>query len=157
MFLALNGVMLLAPSGCASGSRSTRGRGPTSARAAEPPQGGRRRHGAGDRSDPRLLAVRRDDERRAAGRAEQRGRRRFSFLLATPIIGAAALLRCRSCWGRTATASAGPRSWAVCAAATTYVAVKFLLRFFETNRLTPFGIYCLVAGVGLSAAFALGL
>jgi undecaprenyl-diphosphatase len=34
--------------------------------------------------------------------------------------------------------------------------VKFLLRFFETNRLTPFGIYCLVAGVGLTVAFAAG-
>ena len=28
---------------------------------------------------------------------------------------------------------------AIAAALTTWVAVKFLLRFFETNRLTPFG------------------
>jgi len=46
---------------------------------------------------------------------------------------------------------------AACAAVTTYFAVKFLLRFFETNRLTPFGIYCVVVGGTLTLAFALGL
>ena len=35
-----------------------------------------------------------------------------------------------------------------CAAVTTFFAVKFLLRYFQTNRLTPFGIYCIVAGLG---------
>ncbi len=45
---------------------------------------------------------------------------------------------------------------AICAAITTYVAVRFLLRFFETNRLTPFGIYCVAMGIGLSVAFAAG-
>jgi undecaprenyl-diphosphatase len=34
--------------------------------------------------------------------------------------------------------------------------VKFLLRFFETNRLTPFGIYCMAVGGILTLAFALG-
>ena len=37
---------------------------------------------------------------------------------------------------------------------TTYIAVKFLLRFFETNRLTPFGIYCIVAGIACTLIFA---
>jgi hypothetical protein len=32
--------------------------------------------------------------------------------------------------------------------------VRFLLRFFETNRLTPFGLYCLIAGTGLTVGFA---
>ena len=32
------------------------------------------------------------------------------------------------------------------AAATAYLAIRFLMRFFHTNRLTPFAIYCLVAG-----------
>ena len=83
---------------------------------------------------------------------------RFAFLLATPIIGAAALLKVPELLGPAGDGVRGPALvGAVCAAATTYVAVKFLLRFFETNRLTPFGIYCLVAGVGLSVAFALGL
>ena len=43
---------------------------------------------------------------------------------------------------------------AVCAAITTYIAVKFLLRYFETNRLTPFGIYCIVVGTILTIVFA---
>jgi undecaprenyl pyrophosphate phosphatase UppP len=34
--------------------------------------------------------------------------------------------------------------------------VKFLLRFLETNRLTPFGVYCVVAGATLTVAFAAG-
>jgi undecaprenyl-diphosphatase len=37
----------------------------------------------------------------------------------------------------------------------TYVAVKFLLRFFESNRLTPFGYYCIAAGVATTLIFAL--
>jgi undecaprenyl-diphosphatase len=37
---------------------------------------------------------------------------------------------------------------------TAYLAVRFLLRFFETNRLTPFAIYCFAVGVALSIAFA---
>jgi undecaprenyl-diphosphatase len=44
---------------------------------------------------------------------------------------------------------------ALCAGFTTYFAVKFLLRFFESNRLTPFGIYCLGAGVTCTLIFAL--
>ena len=44
---------------------------------------------------------------------------------------------------------------ALAAAFTTYFAVRFLLRFFKTNRLTPFGIYCLVVGAVLSVGFAL--
>ena len=44
---------------------------------------------------------------------------------------------------------------ALCAALTTYFAVKFLLRFFETNRLTPFGIYCIAAGLLCTLIFAL--
>jgi undecaprenyl-diphosphatase len=33
--------------------------------------------------------------------------------------------------------------------------VKFLLRFFETNRLTPFGVYCILAGTVCTIVFAL--
>ena len=35
---------------------------------------------------------------------------------------------------------------ALCAALTAYLAVRFLMRFFETNRLTPFAIYCVDRG-----------
>jgi undecaprenyl-diphosphatase len=80
---------------------------------------------------------------------------RYSFLLATPIIGAAGLLKLPELLG---TAGNGVRGQALlgalCAAATTYLAVRFLLRFFETNRLTPFGIYCILAGVICTLIFA---
>ena len=83
---------------------------------------------------------------------------RFAFLLATPIIGAAALLKVPDLLGSAGDGVRGPALvGAVCAAATTYVAVRFLLRFFETNRLTPFGIYCVTAGTLLTIAFAVGL
>jgi undecaprenyl-diphosphatase len=83
---------------------------------------------------------------------------RFAFLLATPIIGAAALLKVPDLLGPDGDGVRGPALvGAICAAITTYVAVRFLLRFFETNRLTPFGIYCLGMGVGLSVAFAAGV
>ena len=80
---------------------------------------------------------------------------RYSFLLATPIIAAAGFLKLPELLG---SAGDGVRGQAlvgaIAAALTTYVAVKFLLRFFETNRLTPFGIYCIVAGLTCTAIFA---
>ena len=83
---------------------------------------------------------------------------RFAFLLATPIIGAAALLKVPDLLGPTGDGVRGAAAvGAVCAALTTYLAVRFLLRFFETNRLTPFGLYCVVAGGTLTLAFAAGL
>jgi undecaprenyl-diphosphatase len=82
---------------------------------------------------------------------------RFAFLLATPIIGAAALLKVPDLLGSAGDGVRGPAALgAVCAAITTYFAVKFLLRFLETNRLTPFGVYCVVAGATLTVAFAAG-
>ena len=82
---------------------------------------------------------------------------RFAFLLATPIIGAAALLKVPDLLGPAGNGVRGPALvGAACAAITTWLAVKFLLRFFETNRLTPFGAYCIAAGVVLTVAFAAG-
>jgi len=82
---------------------------------------------------------------------------RFAFLLATPIIGAAALLKVPDLLGPAGDGVRGPAALgAVCAAITTYLAVRFLLRFFETNRLTPFGVYCVCAGGALTLAFAAG-
>jgi undecaprenyl-diphosphatase len=82
---------------------------------------------------------------------------RFAFLLATPIILAAAVLKVPDLLGPAGDGVRGPAlAGAVGAAVTTYIAVKFLLRFFETNRLTPFGVYCLTVGVALTVAFAAG-
>ena len=80
---------------------------------------------------------------------------RFAFLLATPIIGAAALLKLPELLGSEGNGVRGPAFVAaLCAALTTIFAVKFLLRYFETNRLTPFGIYCMAAGVVCTIVFA---
>jgi undecaprenyl-diphosphatase len=80
---------------------------------------------------------------------------RFAFLLATPIIGAAGVLKLPELMG---SAGDGVRGQAlvgaIAAGITTWFAVKFLLRFFRSNRLTPFGIYCLVVGIVLAIAFA---
>jgi undecaprenyl-diphosphatase len=80
---------------------------------------------------------------------------RFGFLLATPIIGAAGVLKLPELLGSAGNGVRGQAlAGAIAAALTTYLAVKFLLRFFETNRLTPFGIYCIVAGLACSLIFA---
>jgi Uncharacterized bacitracin resistance protein len=81
---------------------------------------------------------------------------RYGFLLATPIIGAAGLLKLPELLGSAGDGVRGQAlAGAIAAALTTYLAVKFLLRFFETNRLTPFGIYCIVAGIACTLIFAL--
>jgi undecaprenyl-diphosphatase len=81
---------------------------------------------------------------------------RYAFLLATPIIGAAGVLKLPELLG---SAGDGVRGQAlvgaIAAAFTTYLAVKFLLKYFETNRLTPFGVYCVAMGVFCSLVFAL--
>jgi undecaprenyl-diphosphatase len=80
---------------------------------------------------------------------------RFAFLLATPIIGAAAALKLPDLVGTSGNGVRGPALvGAICSAATAYIAIRFLMRFFETNRLTPFAIYCIVAGLAASAYFA---
>jgi undecaprenyl-diphosphatase len=80
---------------------------------------------------------------------------RFAFLLATPIIGAAAALKLPELLGSEGDHVRGQALvGALCAAATAYLSVRFLLRFFETNRLTPFAVYCVLVGVALSIGFA---
>jgi len=72
---------------------------------------------------------------------------RFSFLLGTPIIGAAALLKLPGLFhsgNRTAIIDA--LLGGLCAAIATGFAVKVLTRYFKTNTLTPFAIYCVLVG-----------
>jgi undecaprenyl-diphosphatase len=81
---------------------------------------------------------------------------RFAFLLATPIIGAAAALKLPDLLGSSGNGIRGPALvGAICSALTAYLAIRFLMRFFETNRLTPFALYCLAAGIAASLYFAL--
>jgi undecaprenyl-diphosphatase len=82
---------------------------------------------------------------------------RFGFLLATPVIFAAAALKLPELFGSAGNGVRGPALVAgLCAAAMTFFAVKFLLRFFQTRTLIPFGVYCLGLGVGCTLVFALG-
>lgn len=70
---------------------------------------------------------------------------RFAFLLATPIIFAASLLEVPKVFetGTLSVALVG----ALCAAAAAYVSVRFLTKYFKTNTLWPFGVYCVVVGL----------
>ena len=75
---------------------------------------------------------------------------RFAFLLATPPILAAGLFKFSDLTGPL---GAGIRGQAVvaaiAAAATAVVTVHYLLRYFKTRTLTPFGIYCIVFGLAM--------
>ncbi|MGO9061480.1 MAG: undecaprenyl-diphosphate phosphatase [Candidatus Binataceae bacterium] len=73
---------------------------------------------------------------------------RFSFLLATPIIGAAAALKLPALFAsRDAAAIETALLGAAGAAMASYLSVKFLTRYFKTRTLTPFAVYCLLAGL----------
>ena len=79
---------------------------------------------------------------------------RFAFLLATPIIGAAAILKLPELFGHTGDGIRGQALVAaLCSAGTAWLAVRFLMRYFETQTLTPFAVYCLVAGAACTIWF----
>jgi undecaprenyl-diphosphatase len=72
---------------------------------------------------------------------------RFAFLLATPVILAAGVLKLPSLFGPAGEhihgqAAVGFVLTGVCA----YISVRFLVRYFRTRTLTPFAVYCLLAG-----------
>jgi undecaprenyl-diphosphatase len=82
---------------------------------------------------------------------------RFAFLLATPAIAGAALLKLPSLMGP---AGDGIRmqmlAGSVAAFVAGYLSTRFLTKYFETRTLTPFAIYCALAGVGSLAFFTIG-
>jgi undecaprenyl-diphosphatase len=80
---------------------------------------------------------------------------RFAFLLATPIIFAAAILKLPDLAGPQGNGVRGQALvGALCAALTAYLSVRFLMRYFETRTLTPFAVYCLCAGTACAVYFA---
>ena len=80
---------------------------------------------------------------------------RFAFLLATPIIAAAAILKLPELFGPDGNGVRGQALVAaLCSALTAWLAVRFLMRFFETRTLMPFAVYCFVAGLSCTLWFA---
>ncbi len=72
---------------------------------------------------------------------------RFAFLLATPVILAAGVLKLPSLFGSAGDGIHGQVAVGVVVCGiTAYLSVRFLVRYFETRTLTPFAIYCLIAG-----------
>jgi undecaprenyl-diphosphatase len=74
---------------------------------------------------------------------------RFAFLLATPVILAAGVLKVPDLLGPLAN---GIRPQilvgSIVSGIGAYVSVRFLMKYFKTRTLTPFAIYCLIAGLG---------
>jgi undecaprenyl-diphosphatase len=80
---------------------------------------------------------------------------RFSFLLATPVILAAGLLKLPNLAGPAGAHIHGQvLAGALVAGVASYVSVRWLTRYFETRTLTPFAIYCLLAGAASIIYFA---
>ncbi|WP_433207582.1 undecaprenyl-diphosphate phosphatase [Nocardia sp. CA-107356] len=81
---------------------------------------------------------------------------RFAFLLATPVILAAGVLKTPELFKPENHDILGPAlAGSMVAGVLSYISVKFLTSYFETKTLTPFAIYCLVAGISSAAFFTL--
>src|ERR1700677_4482898 len=75
---------------------------------------------------------------------------RFAFLLATPVILAAGLVKLPDLLGHSGDGIRGQALVAcVAAALTAVVTVRFLVGYFKTRTLTPFAIYCLLFGLAM--------
>ncbi|KDO10714.1 UDP pyrophosphate phosphatase [Amycolatopsis mediterranei] len=81
---------------------------------------------------------------------------RFSFLLATPVILAAGVLKIPDLFGPLGTGIHGQvLAGSAASFISAYLAVRFLTRYFHTRTLTPFAIYCVLAGAGALAVLTL--
>ncbi|MDE2498572.1 MAG: undecaprenyl-diphosphate phosphatase [Alphaproteobacteria bacterium] len=72
---------------------------------------------------------------------------RYAFLLATPLISAAALLEAPRLFANGGAELPIAFVGALAAALASYLSVRFLTRYFETKTLEPFAGYCFVAGL----------
>jgi undecaprenyl-diphosphatase len=75
---------------------------------------------------------------------------RFSFLLSAPVILAAGVLKVPDLTGPMAKGIHGPiLVGSLVAGVAAFLSVRFLTKYFsEDKSLNPFGVYCLVAGLG---------
>jgi undecaprenyl-diphosphatase len=106
-----------------------------------------------------LAGISRDGVTMVAGMARGLSREdaaRFAFLLSTPVILAAGVLKVPDLFGPLGNGIRGQiLLGSVLSGAGAYLSVRFLVRYLRTRTLTPFGIYCLVAG--LASVAYLGL
>ncbi|MBU3063720.1 undecaprenyl-diphosphate phosphatase [Nocardia sp. NEAU-G5] len=73
---------------------------------------------------------------------------KFAFLLATPVILAAGVLKMPELLGHQGDGIRGQALvGAIVAGAAAWLAVRFLERFFKTRTMLPFAVYCLIAGL----------
>jgi undecaprenyl-diphosphatase len=80
---------------------------------------------------------------------------RFSFLLATPIILAAGVYKLPDLLGHNGNGIRGQvLVGSVFAAGSSYLAVRFLLRYFKSRNLNPFAWYCVLVGAATAIYFA---
>jgi undecaprenyl-diphosphatase len=79
----------------------------------------------------------------------------FAFLLATPVIFGAGLLKLPALFGPAGNGiHAQVLVGALVAGVAAYVSVRFLTKYFETRTLTPFAVYCVLAGLICIIRFA---
>lgn len=79
----------------------------------------------------------------------------FSFLLGTPLIGAAALLEVPQLFHVPAATMGMILLGMVLSGIMAFLSTKFLMRYFQTGRLDPFGYYCIAVGVVSLVLFTL--
>lgn len=81
---------------------------------------------------------------------------RFAFLLATPVILAAGVLKVGDLAGPAGDGIRGQvLLGSVLSGVGAYLSVRFLTRYFEHRSMRPFGVYCIVAGAACLAWFTL--
>jgi len=73
---------------------------------------------------------------------------RFAFLLATPVILAAGVLKVPDLIQKGHGIYGPILAGSILSGLGAYVSVRFLVRYFQTRTLTPFAIYCFVFGLG---------
>ena len=98
-----------------------------------------------------LAGISRDGVAMVAGMARGLSREdaaRFAFLLATPVILAAGVLKAPDLTGSLSKGIHGQiLVGSLFAGVGAYLSVRFLVRYFQTRTLTPMAIYCVVVGL----------
>ena len=99
-----------------------------------------------------LAGISRDGVTMVAGMGRGLSRQdaaRFAFLLATPVILAAGVLKVPDLFGPQGKGIL-PQILvgSVVSGVAAYLSVRFLMKYFQTRTLTPFAIYCVVFGLG---------